>query len=42
MSLSYDEMLGLTEEKLEKMGVTKVINKTILFLIFCILNQYMT
>ena len=23
-------MLGLTEEKLEKMGVTKVINKTIL------------
>ena len=42
MSLSYDEMLGLTEEKLEKMGVTKVINKTILFLIYCILNQYMT
>ena len=27
MSLSYDEMLGLTEEKLEKMGVTKVIKK---------------
>ena len=24
MSLSYDEMLDLTEEKLEKMGVTKV------------------
>ena len=27
MSLSYDEMLGLTEEKLEKMGVTKVNKK---------------
>ena len=24
MSLSYEEMLDLTEEKLEKMGVTKV------------------